>query len=469
MTCIDRSDSRDVTGAEAGSSAQAWKALETVVTREADELVGLFYNTFLQDEEASAFLSHSVVQSRLSHSLRNWLLDLLRADTDAELSEFEDRQRTIGEVHARIKIPIHLVLEGAALIKHTLARHLVHLDLSRDVLGDALILLGQRIDHAMRLMSQAYVSGTLRRAQVDESFRQFALGQDITLERESQRASLMEWSQTALFSLFGSGSATGLKPISSSPFGLWLYHRAGVMFQEDPALASIEGAMEQIDKVLLPKIEDARTTGSSALTELVERLQNSVETIKFLLADLFQSVAGLENGRDPLTRTLNRRFLPSILSREISIANRSGAPFTVLMIDVDHFKEINDRWGHSAGDVVLRAIAEVILDTVRMSDFVFRYGGEEFLVALIETDAEEAFRVAEQIRQTLMTQELRLSDDIKLSVTASIGLAAYEGHPDYAYLVEAADKALYRSKEAGRNRTTMASGRGRQLLAGPGE
>lgn len=444
--------------ADGESVSLARDVLATVVTQEADELVRLFYDTFLQDKEASSFLSHSVVHSRLSHSLRDWLLNLLRADTSEEKSRFEDRQRAIGEVHARIKIPIHLVLEGAALVKGAVARHLMQLDLSREVLGEALMQLGRRIDYSMQLMSQAYVSGSMRRAQLDESFRLFALGQDITLERESQRAALMEWSQAVLFALFGSGSATGLKPISSSPFGLWLYHRAGVMFQDAPALESIEGAMEQIDRVLLPKIDEARATQDPALTGLIEDLQGLVEQIKFLLADLFQSAAGFENGRDPLTRTLNRRFLPSILSREISIASKNRTPFTVLMIDVDHFKQINDRWGHSAGDAILRQIAEIVLDTVRLSDFVFRYGGEEFLIALIETDAEQGFQIAERMRQALLGRELRLSDDTKISVTISIGLATYEGHPDYAYLVDAADRALYRSKEAGRNRTTVASG-----------
>jgi diguanylate cyclase (GGDEF) domain len=154
--------------------------------------------------------------------------------------------------------------------------------------------------------------------------------------------------------------------------------------------------MQQIDRVLLPKLHDIRSAGSSALSEPLERLQALIEEIKFLMADLFQNVVGRENGRDPLTRTLNRRFLPSILSREIAIASRNGTPFTVLMIDIDHFKQINDQWGHSAGDLVLRQIAEIILDAVRPSDFVFRYGGEEFLVGLVEADAEQGLKVAER-------------------------------------------------------------------------
>ncbi|WP_414471072.1 diguanylate cyclase [Microvirga sp. M2] len=438
--------------------------LLSVVTERADSLVKLFYDTLLADEAASAFLSHSTVHNRLSLSLRNWLLELLHARWDNDPSAFDERQRAIGDVHARIKIPIHLVLQGASLIKEAVSAHLVKLDLPREVLAEAIILLDQRIDYAMRLMSQAYVSGMARRAQLDEAFKLFALGQDITLERESQRAALMEWSQSVLFSLFGSQAGADLKPICSSPFGLWLHHRASVMFQDVPALESIESAMQQVDKVLLPKIEEARATNGPDLTETLGRLQALIEQMKFLLADLFQSVAGLENGRDPLTRTLNRRFLPSILSREISIAGKNGSPFTILMIDVDHFKQINDRWGHSAGDMVLRQVAEAVLDTVRLSDFVFRYGGEEFLVALVETAAEPGFTVAERIREALMSREMHLPDGTHLTVTASIGVAAHEGHPDYAYLIEAADQALYQAKERGRNRTVIAGASPRQPL-----
>lgn len=451
-------DGRSIPAAESGADAakRAQETLTSIVTEKADELVKHFYDTFLQDEEAAAFLSHSVVHDRLSHSLRDWLLDLFSRNGD-EGAAFEERQRTIGDVHARIKIPIHLVLQGAALIKEVVWSNLLRLDIDRAVLTGALLLLDRRIDHAMRIMSQAYVAGTTRRAQIDEAFRLFALGQDITLERESQRAALMEWSQSVLFALFGADHAAPLKPISRSPFGLWLHHRAGVMFQGVPALDTIESAMHQIDAVLLPKIEEARAAGAP-LSEPLGRLQELIEEIKALLVDLFQSVAGLENGRDPLTRTLSRRFLPSILGREIAIASKNHTPFTLLMVDVDHFKQINDRWGHSAGDLVLRQVAEVILDTVRLSDFVFRYGGEEFLVALIETDVKQGFEVAERIRNELRSRELRLPDGATFAVTASIGLAAYEGHPDYVYLIDAADRALYRAKEAGRNRTLIADG-----------
>ncbi|MEP9371165.1 GGDEF domain-containing protein [Mesorhizobium sp. KR1-2] len=435
--------------------SKARTLLSGVIKERADDLVGLFYSAFLEDREASAFLSHSVVHERLSHSLKGWLFDLLEVDPETGLEAFDERQKQIGEIHARIKIPIHLVMAGASLVKSDLCARLLEQDADRELIAIAVMLLGEIIDYAIRRMSQAYVSGTTRRAQVDEAYRLVSLGQDVSIERESQRAALMEWSQSVLFGLFGSARGVHLEQISQSTFGLWLRHRAGMMFQGSPSLQSVEDAVQQIDSVLLPKINEARSSGNDQLQEAVGRLQTTIEEIKYLLGDLFQSVAGMENARDPLTKTLNRRFLPSILSREISLANSSRTAFTLLMIDVDHFKQINDKWGHAAGDVVLHQIAEVIMDNVRLSDFVFRYGGEEFLVALVETPEERGAEIAERIRSQFVARPLQLPDGSVLTSTVSIGVAGHRGHPDYAHLIDIADKALYRAKAAGRDRIEL--------------
>ncbi|CAH1687726.1 Putative Heme-regulated two-component response regulator [Hyphomicrobiales bacterium] len=424
----------------------------TVVSQSADELVGLFYDTFLKHPEAAMFLSHTLVQERLSQSLRSWLIELATA---GDSRDFEQRQKKIGEVHARIRIPIHLVFEGASLVKQRLIVLLnERTDLDRQGFASVILLLSQRIDRAMGLMSRAYVTRATQGAEADEAFRLFALGQDIGLERESQRAALMEWSQSVLFGLFSLGRSDRQVPIADSSFGLWLRHRASVMFQGTPAIDEINRAMVHIDSILLPQLVGGQTTETTA--RIIEELKSRIETIKLLLSDLFQSVAGLENGRDPLTRTLSRRFLPSILGREIAMARTNNLPFTVLMIDLDHFKRINDGWGHGAGDLVLRQIAEIVLDAVRLSDFVFRFGGEEFLVALVETDRATAYQVAERIREAIMQQPLQLPDGATVAATTSIGVAAFEGHPDFEFVVRAADRALYRAKELGRNRTEMA-------------
>ncbi|MBF9232158.1 diguanylate cyclase [Microvirga alba] len=428
------------------------RTVALVVEDAADELVAIFYSTLLQDEEAARFLSHSIVNERLHHSLRRWLTDLFVAQIADDVTLFSDRQKTIGDVHARIRIPIHLVMQGANLLKVALFQRLETTPLQRDDLWAALVYAGGLIDLAIEIMSQAFVRSTASRVQTDEAYRLFSLGQDITLERESQRAALMEWSQSVLFSLYGTEQEAKLASISASEFGLWLHHRAGVMFQGSATLEHIERSMRSIDSDLLPQIAAARSGSRSELPGLLEKLQAAIAEMKFLLADMFQSVAAIENGRDPLTQTLNRRFLPSILSREIAIATKNDTQFSVLMIDVDHFKQINDQWGHPAGDAVLRQIADVVLETCRLSDFVFRYGGEEFLVALVEMDSDAAFQIAERIRGAIEARDFISPDNTRLPVTVSVGIATFDGHPDFSYLIKAADHALYRAKQMGRNR-----------------
>lgn len=430
----------------------ATRVLTSVVTANADKLVSVFYGTFLHHAEGALFLNHTVVHERLSHSLRNWLLTLLKLD-DVETETFQETQIQTGGVHARIGLPVHLMLEGGSLIKVEIAKILSELAEAdaRDKMA-ALIVLEEVIDYSMRLMSASYVTSTKNRAHEDEAFRLFALGQDITTERESQRAVLLEWCQSLLFDLATGKDVAALEPLAHSPFGLWVRHRAVLMFGKSSILQNIRTLMERTDNEILPAIERAKQAGTGELVKHIGQLQGVIDEIKYLLADLFQSATELESGRDPLTRVLNRKFLPSVLGREIGLAKKNRLPLSIIMLDVDHFKAVNDRYGHSAGDAVLRQVAEGLMDLVRPSDFVFRYGGEEFLILLVETDCAEAIQVAERLRKHFEIRRITLPDETDLRITVSAGVATYEGHPDYEYFIDAADAALLRAKQAGRNR-----------------
>src|SRR5690606_9688710 len=147
--------------------------------------------------------------------------------------------------------------------------------------------------------------------------------------------------------------------LGASEFGFWVRHRAAFMFEQSPQFRALNDEIERVDRNLLPALE--RGSGADRQSLLAE-LQVAVDRIAFLLAELFGVLSSMEVGRDPLTRTLNRRFLPAILGREVTYASTNGTPLTVLLIDVDHFKAINDAHGHQAGDVVLRQVAQVITE-----------------------------------------------------------------------------------------------------------
>lgn len=160
--------------------------------------------------------------------------------------------------------------------------------------------------------------------------------------------------------------------------------------------------------------------------------------------------------RDPLTSLYNRRYMEETLARELSRAQRTGQPVSVVVADLDHFKKVNDTHGHPAGDAVLRAAARLIAGSVRGSDVACRYGGEEFVLILPDCDREAAVAKAERLCADLRTLAVR-EDGHAIPVTASFGVAAspYDGH-DADQLFKAADDAVYRAKAAGRNRVVVA-------------
>ena len=147
--------------------------------------------------------------------------------------------------------------------------------------------------------------------------------------------------------------------------------------------------------------------------------------------ELFEEVSRHEVGMDVLTKLLNRRFLPTIFKREIAHANRTGTPLSVLIIDVDKFKEINDTWGHNTGDEILRKVSQAFYDNVRSSDYVFRYGGDEFIIVLTEASENETLRTAERIRSRVEKTKLKAANGEDIALLTSIGAAMFNGHPDY--------------------------------------
>lgn len=158
---------------------------------------------------------------------------------------------------------------------------------------------------------------------------------------------------------------------------------------------------------------------------------------------------------DPLTGLYNRRHIFSCLDRELKRYERYSDVFSIILIDADHFKHVNDNYGHSTGDATLRLIARVCKASVRTTDIVGRFGGEEFIILLPNTAADAAAVVAERIRSDMGKVSRELLDGAVL-VTLSLGVAEVEpGAADFNALLAAADKALYEAKDAGRDRVAV--------------
>jgi diguanylate cyclase (GGDEF)-like protein len=157
---------------------------------------------------------------------------------------------------------------------------------------------------------------------------------------------------------------------------------------------------------------------------------------------------------DPLTGSLNRRHYMELMVREQRRADRYNTGYSVLMIDIDHFKRVNDTYGHQIGDEAIRAMADTCKKVTRPTDIVARYGGEEFIVTLTHTDGEGAMKVAERLRESVA--ELALpTDQGALTFTISIGVSVYIKTTKLEQIIAAADRALYAAKSGGRNRVCL--------------
>ncbi|MCP4119716.1 MAG: diguanylate cyclase [Desulfobacteraceae bacterium] len=156
---------------------------------------------------------------------------------------------------------------------------------------------------------------------------------------------------------------------------------------------------------------------------------------------------------DELTGLINRRKIMEILEKEIDSAARSNDPLTLCLVDIDHFKAVNDVHGHNAGDIVLESMADAIRKGIRKTDSVGRYGGEEFCIVFPHTGMSQARSILERVRRTISSMGFFLDSGTEISLTISLGLAQYHpGISETRQLINNADTALYRAKQSGRNR-----------------
>ncbi|WP_437889386.1 diguanylate cyclase [Phytobacter sp. V91] len=434
------------------TSLDVHEILSALSDEEIHHLVNLFYDYMLTHKESALFLSTEQVSTRLSHSMFNWLRTVL-GSTAEDVPELLAKQREIGIVHARIGLPIDLVARGARKIKDELYRLLKAKEtIPAPLLSDILCFSSLAMDIAIEAMTVSYSPNYQSSMHAQEQYRLLSIYDDVNVERERQIGSLTHWENQFIYNI-----ATGL-PIAdvvfleTSEFGMWFAHKGKHLLGNPELLAKMDGLLKQVDDHIASALPKESLPATDERMRLLQSVRQYVGQIQLLLAAMFDALVKLENGKDSLTQLMNRRFIPTIIRREISLALNSAKPFVLAMLDIDHFKKINDRYGHNAGDVTLKTIAATIYDHFRSSDYVFRYGGEEFMVLLVESDLSQAGIILEALRRKIAGLTIVVSPEAQFEVTVSIGMAEFDYHPDYKRLIDKADRALYVAKNSGRNR-----------------
>lgn len=210
-------------------------------------------------------------------------------------------------------------------------------------------------------------------------------------------------------------------------------------------------------------IQDAKgnTRGALATFDDISDIEQKNEELQDAMTHLNESREAIERKnkeleylatRDPLTNLLNRRALFELFENRFENAQKEGVELSGIMVDIDEFKSVNDRYGHSVGDEVIRFVARKLMSTARFGDLSARYGGEEFCLILPGSNLQDALAVAERLRITVRT-DFRAQFSLDIDLTISLGVASLEGPEDTANdLMNRADKALYAAKTHGRNR-----------------
>ena len=219
----------------------------------------------------------------------------------------------------------------------------------------------------------------------------------------------------------------------------------------DDLKQSISRRLAQIQERLREQ-RDLEHRREQALEDSVSRLKERIGEMERESDKLQQQVneARSEAFRDALTGLHNRIAYDNRLDEEIARWKRYGNDLSLILLDVDHFKRVNDNYGHKAGDRVLEVIGTLVRQTIRESDYAARYGGEEFVILLPETDLEGAYALAEKLRLAIQNKHFQYTNQ-RVSITASCGLARFRKSDSADSLFERADKALYHAKESGRN------------------
>lgn len=259
----------------------------------------------------------------------------------------------------------------------------------------------------------------------------------ILQQANAPRLAILDWMMPELD---GTSVCREVRRVNLQPY-IYLILLTARGYQEDVIAGLDAGADEYLTKPFDPYELRARLRAGARIVELQDSLIQAREALRE------------QAMHDPLTRLLNRRATMDVLLAELSRGTREQKPLTVMMVDIDHFKLVNDRFGHPAGDGVLCEVSQRLRMSSRTYDTVGRIGGEEFLVVLPDHGTAQGLAQAERLRKVVCAQPITLKD-LSINITVSVGVATLS-HPkqdEMEVLLALADQALYRAKAGGRNR-----------------
>ena len=335
-------------------------------------------------------------------------------------------------------------------------------------LGFVAFIFGQGLVLSARLSNSFVYAESLTRRLAEKN--------DQLVESEAKYRKIFEESKDVLFLCAADGRVTAVNPAIKALVGYTpeelvkmdavgtvgmgdllpeiakLISRKGVVRDYGAELAHRDGSIVPVSVDVTPRRDESgELVGYQGVVRSAVELKMAEE--QRMRADRLAVVAA----QDPLTGVYNRGYFNDLIKREVSRVGRSGGSLSVVLLDVDHFKQVNDKYGHLVGDAVLVGLANLILPVIRQSDVLARFGGEEFVVLLGDANRHQAQAQADKLRRLVERHVFHVGSVTDLQVTISLGVAQWQQGESPEGVIDRADQALYAAKRNGRNRTSMAS------------
>jgi len=412
-----------------------------------------FYQAMITVKGSEGLLTNQLVQERLQTALSQWVKDLFIMRNIDELEVYIDYQLNIGQVHARINLAPHLFNCGVRVLKQQVNYILRKDEISLKEYNSLSTLAMMLIDLSTSLMNESFFGDIVVGERKSQSLQMQMSGSELALKCEQLRAETFSWFTRVLGILRENNIVKGQSvPLCShSEVGLWINHKATLFFPSSTHVKQIQDKLIVIDE-LINRIVEIEQSDTVKFNSALNALEAEVKSISSILSGLAEQSTSMDSGRDPLTRLFNRRYLETVLQKESHFCMIHNKSYVLLLLDIDHFKQVNDTYGHDAGDRVLEQMGELLSHDIHAGDFVFRYGGEEFLILLADMKLEFVSNIAEKLLNTVRNHEFNIDRNEPLNCRISIGIASHQGQPDYNRVITNADIALYKAKESGRDK-----------------
>lgn len=424
--------------------------LHKKISKQGQKISNNFYDTLISVAGVAQYFTEDEVKQTHKDKVCEWVLDVFRIRNDKEIEEYILHQLELGHIHARVHVPLHLMNLANRTLKREISKAIIDVNTKGNSARDIYTVINMLLDTALAVMSESYFDDVMVEQRDKQSLYFNVVGKDLAMRCENIRAELYLWQVNCFKSLDeNTGNMKLTAMIAESEFGLWLLHKAPVYFAAD----DIKGIIDNLDQI--NEHMNAFNIGVMGKADVIASIDKNVSAISWALTSLKENAMSTDSARDPLTKVFNRRYLDVVMHKETSYCIRRGKTYVVCLIDIDDFKEVNDNYGHKAGDQVLSNLALVMRNNIKAGDFVFRYGGEEFLLLMTDMSIEESENIAGRLLKEVEQMDMTgICADRK--ITVSVGVSGFNGHPDYNKIIEKADAALYEAKQQGKNRYVLA-------------